>query len=212
MATGFKDVRECNVGDTLTVDRQPATEALPGYIPLKSMVFAGLYPSDGEEYGNLRSALEKLQLNDASLTSEPESSGALGFGFRCGFLGLMHLEIIQERLEREYDLDLIVPAPSVAYEVTLTSGESIKVDSPAKLPAPNEISEILEPMLELTIVAPSRHVGVLMELMHSKRSEFKRMEYIQGQGTHMDGANDDSGQSRVMMEYSMPLVEMLADF
>ena len=212
VATGFKDVRECNVGDTLTVDSNPATEALPGYVPLKSMVFAGLYPSDGEEYTNLRSALEKLKLNDASLTSEPESSGALGFGFRCGFLGLMHLEIVQERLEREYDLDLIVTAPSVAYEVTLTDGESIKVDSPAKLPPPNEITEILEPMLDLTIVAPSRHVGVLMELMHSKRSEFKRMEYIQGQGTRMDGSDDTSDQSRVMMEYTMPLVEMLADF
>jgi GTP-binding protein LepA len=212
VATGFKDVRECNVGDTLTVDRAPASKALPGYAPLKSMVFAGLYPSDGEEYTNLRSALEKLQLNDSSLTSEPESSGALGFGFRCGFLGLMHLEIVQERLEREYDLDLIVTAPSVAYEVTLTNGESIKIDSPAKLPPPNEITEILEPILDLTIVAPSRHVGVLMELMHSRRSDFKRMEYIQGQGTHKDGENGATEQSRVMMEYTMPLVELLADF
>ena len=212
VATGFKDLRECSVGDTLTVDRAPATEALTGYVPLKSMVFAGLYPSDGEEYTNLRSALEKLKLNDSSLTSEPESSGALGFGFRCGFLGLMHLEIVQERLEREYDLDLIVTAPSVAYEVTLTSGESMKVDSPAKLPSPSEISEILEPILDLTIVAPSRHVGVLMEMMHSRRADFKRMEYIQGQGTRKDGENGDSDQSRVMMEYTMPLVELLADF
>ena len=220
VATGFKDVRECTVGDTLTIDRAPATEPLPGYVPLKSMVFAGLYPSDGEQYANLRTALEKLQLNDSSLTIEPENSAALGFGFRCGFLGLMHLEIVQERLEREYDLDLIVTAPSVAYQVTLTSGEVIKVDSPAKLPSPNEYTDIEEPMLDLTIVAPSRYVGVLMELMHSRRSDFKRMEYIQtqfplpsgeGQGEGVPGgASQDN--ARVMMEYTMPLVELLADF
>ncbi len=206
VATGFKDVRECTVGDTLTIDRTPAEKPLPGYVPLKSMVFAGLYPSDGEQYGNLRVALEKLQLNDASLTIEPENSAALGFGFRCGFLGLMHLEIVQERLEREYDLDLIVTAPSVAYQVTLTDGDVIKVDSPAKLPSPNEYTDIEEPVLELTVVAPSRYVGALMELMHSRRSEFKRMEYIQSEGV----ASPDN--SRVMMEYTMPLVEMLADF
>ena len=206
VATGFKDVRECTVGDTLTIDREPAHEPLPGYVPLKSMVFAGLYPSDGEEYGNLRAALQKLQLNDASLTIEPENSAALGFGFRCGFLGLMHLEIVQERLEREYDLDLIVTAPSVAYQVTLNSGEVIKVDSPAKLPSPNEYTDIEEPVLDLTIVAPSRYVGTLMELMHSRRSEFKRMEYIQSESV---GSHDNA---RVMMEYTMPLVEMLADF
>ena len=206
VATGFKDVRECTVGDTLTIDRSPAVEPLPGYVPLKSMVFAGLYPSDGEQYGNLRTALEKLQLNDASLTIEPENSAALGFGFRCGFLGLMHLEIVQERLEREYDLDLIVTAPSVAYQVTLNDGEVIKIDSPAKLPSPNEYTDIEEPVLDLTIVAPSRYVGTLMELMHSRRSEFKRMEYIQSEGV----ASEEN--SRVMMEYTMPLVEMLADF
>ncbi len=206
VATGFKDVRECTVGDTLTIDRTPATEPLPGYVPLKSMVFAGLYPSEGEQYGNLRVALEKLQLNDASLTIEPESSVALGFGFRCGFLGLMHLEIVQERLEREYDLDLIVTAPSVAYQVTLNGGEVIKIDSPAKLPSPNEYADIEEPVLDLTIVSPSRYVGTLMELMHSRRSEFKRMEYIQSEGV----ASTDN--SRVMMEYTMPLVELLADF
>ena len=216
VATGFKDVRECTVGDTLTIDRTPATDPLPGYVPLKSMVFAGLYPSDGEQYGNLRAALEKLQLNDASLTIEPENSAALGFGFRCGFLGLMHLEIVQERLEREYDLDLIVTAPSVAYQVTLNSGEVIKVDSPAKLPSPNEYTDIEEPVLDLTIVAPSRYVGTLMELMHSRRSEFKRMEYIQTQFPLPSGEGQGEGASpdnaRVMMEYTMPLVEMLADF
>ena len=206
VATGFKDVRECSVGDTLTIDRTPATKPLPGYVPLKSMVFAGLYPSDGEQYGNLRAALDKLQLNDASLTIEPENSAALGFGFRCGFLGLMHLEIVQERLEREYDLDLIVTAPSVAYQVTMNDGEVIKIDSPAKLPSPNEYTDIEEPMLDLTIVAPSRYVGALMELMHSRRSEFKRMEYIQSEGVA------STENSRVMMEYTMPLVELLADF
>ena len=212
IATGFKEVRDCSVGDTLTVDQSPATEPLSGYFPLKSMVFAGLYPSDGEEYNNLRNALEKLQLNDASLEMEPESSTALGFGFRCGFLGLMHLEIVQERLEREYDLDLIVTAPSVAYQVVLTNGDTIVVDSPAKLPDPNEFSEIREPMLDLTIVAPNRHVGALMELMHSRRSEFKRMEYMQGGGTRRDGNNEPGDESRVVMEYTIPLVELLADF
>ena len=212
IATGFKEVRDCSVGDTLTVDQSPATEALSGYFPLKSMVFAGLYPSDGEEYNNLRNALEKLQLNDASLEMEPESSTALGFGFRCGFLGLMHLEIVQERLEREYDLDLIVTAPSVAYQVVLTNGDTIVVDSPAKLPDPSEFSEIREPMLDLTIVAPNRHVGALMELMHSRRSEFKRMEYMQGGGTRRDGNNEPGDESRVVMEYTIPLVELLADF
>ena len=212
IATGFKEVRDCSVGDTLTVDQSPATEALSGYFPLKSMVFAGLYPSDGEEYNNLRNALEKLQLNDASLEMEPESSTALGFGFRCGFLGLMHLEIVQERLEREYDLDLIVTAPSVAYQVVLTNGDTIIVDSPAKLPDPNEFSEIREPMLDLTIVAPNRHVGALMELMHSRRSEFKRMEYIQGGGIRRDGNDEPGDESRVVMEYTIPLVELLADF
>ncbi len=212
IATGFKEVRDCSVGDTLTVDQSPATEALSGYFPLKSMVFAGLYSSDGEEYNNLRNALEKLQLNDASLEMEPESSTALGFGFRCGFLGLMHLEIVQERLEREYDLDLIVTAPSVAYQVVLTNGDTIVVDSPAKLPDPSEFSEIREPMLDLTIVAPNRHVGALMELMHSRRSEFKRMEYMQGGGTRRDGNNEPGDESRVVMEYTIPLVELLADF
>ena len=212
IATGFKEVRECSVGDTLTLDRIPAEEPLPGYVPVKSMVFAGLYPSDGEEYGSLRVALEKLQLNDASLSMEPESSSALGFGFRCGFLGLMHLEIIQERLEREYDLDLIITAPSVAYQVELTNGETVMIDSPAKLPPPNELSVIKEPMLDLTIVAPNRHVGALMDLMHSRRSEFKRMEYMQGGGTRRDSDSDDNDTSRVVMEYTVPLVELLADF
>ena len=212
VATGFKDVQECAVGDTLTNNAQPADEPLPGYVELKSMVFAGLYPADGEDYTRLRAALEKLKLNDASLTIEPENSGALGFGFRCGFLGLVHLEIVQERLEREYDLDLIVTAPSVAYEVLLTNGEVIRVDNPSLLPQPNAISEVREPILGVTIVAPSRSVGAVMELMHARRSEFRRMEYIQGIGGSQADAGPDSEQTRVVMEYTMPLAEMLADF
>lgn len=211
IATGFKDVQECSVGDTLTSSNRPADEPLPGYIELKPMVFAGLYPADGEDYNNLRTALEKLRLNDASLSIEPENSTALGFGFRCGFLGLVHLEIVQERLEREYDLDLIVTAPSVAYQVVLHSGDTIRVDNPSRLPAPGEIQEIREPILDVTIVAPNRYVGVIMELMHSRRSEFKRMEYMRGLGANGGSeANDD--QARVVMEYTMPLAEMLADF
>jgi GTP-binding protein LepA len=211
IATGFKDVMECAVGDTLTSFAQPANDPLPGYVELKPMVFAGLYPADGEAYNNLRAALEKLRLNDASLTTQPDSSTALGFGFRCGFLGLMHLEIVQERLEREYDLDLIITAPSVAYQVVLTNGDTILVNNPSMLPSPNEVQHIQEPMLNLTIVAPSRHVGAIMELMHSRRSEYKRVEYIQGIGGN-DGAESDTDQSRVMMEYTMPLAELLADF
>ena len=212
VATGFKDVQECAVGDTLTNNAHPAEEPLPGYVELKSMVFAGLYPADGEDYTRLRAALEKLKLNDASLTIEPENSGALGFGFRCGFLGLVHLEIVQERLEREYDLDLIVTAPSVAYEVLLTNGDVIRVDNPSLLPQPNAISEVREPILGVTIVAPSRSVGAVMELMHARRSEFRRMEYIQGIGGSQAESGADSEQTRVVMEYTMPLAEMLADF
>ena len=214
VATGFKDVQECAVGDTLTNNAEPADDPLPGYVELKSMVFAGLYPADGEDYTRLRAALEKLKLNDASLTIEPENSGALGFGFRCGFLGLVHLEIVQERLEREYDLDLIVTAPSVAYEVLLTNGDVIRVDNPSLLPPPNSTSEIREPILGITIVAPSRAVGAIMELMHARRSEFRRMEYMQGGRVSNDDspASDNEGQNRVVMEYTMPLAEMLADF
>ncbi|MBM3942168.1 MAG: elongation factor 4 [SAR202 cluster bacterium] len=226
IATGFKDVRECSVGDTLTSGGRPAQKALPGYQPLKSMVFAGLYPSEGENYANLRTALEKLQLNDASLTMEPESSNALGFGFRCGFLGLMHLDIVQERLEREYDLDLVVTAPSVAYQVVMQDGQTVRVDNPSKLPNVGEIDEIQEPILNLTIVVPNRYIGAIMELMHSRRAEFKRMEYIQGLGARTavqnapavtrqaptDAPQSGEGQSRVVMEYAMPLAEMLADF
>jgi GTP-binding protein LepA len=212
VATGFKDVRDCSVGDTLTNNSKPAKEPLPGYMPLKSMVFAGLYPSDGEDHNRLRTSLEKLQLNDASLRIEPENSTALGFGFRCGFLGLMHMEIVQERLEREYDLDIIVTSPSVSYQVVSPNGEITNIDNPSKLPPPHEVKEIREPVLDLTIVAPDRYVGVIMELMHSRRSEFKKMDYIQGGMVQREGVDSDTAQSRVVMEYTLPLVELLADF
>ena len=155
IATGLKDVRECAVGDTLTLERSPAKDPLSGYVPLKPMVFAGLYPADGESYQSLRNALEKLQLNDAALSFEAESSPALGFGARCGFLGLLHMDIVQERLEREYGLDIVVTAPSVVYKVHMKDGSIIDVETPAKLPSPSDIEEVQEPWLALTIV--SRH-------------------------------------------------------
>ena len=214
IATGLKEVRECSVGETLTLSEHPAQSPLPGYVPLKPMVFAGLYPADGEDYQVLRVALEKLQLNDAALSFEPENSPAIGFGYRCGFLGLLHLDIVQERLEREYNLDIVVTAPSVSYSVVLKSGGSIQVDTPAKLPPPNQVQEIREPWLDMTILTPERHIGAVMELMSSRRGEFKRMEYIQG-NTGEAGGNGSEGLSRslrVLMEYSMPLSEMLGNF
>ena len=214
IATGLKDVRQCSVGETLTLSGRPAQEPLVGYSPLKSMVFAALYPTDGESYHSLRSALEKLQLNDAALEFEPETSPALGFGFRCGFLGLLHMDIVQERLEREYALDIIVTAPSVAYQVLLNNGTTIEVRTPSKLPPSNEALEIGEPWLDITVVTPERHIGAIMELMSSRRGEFKRMEYIQGTaGTDVvKGVSGSTGGARVLMEYAMPMSEMLADF
>ena len=217
IATGLKDVRECRVGETFTLPDRPAAEPLPGYVPLKPMVFAGLYPTDSEDYQTLRSSLEKLQLNDAALTYEAESSPALGFGFRCGFLGLLHMDIVQERLEREYALDIVITAPSVAYRVPLKDGSVMELDAPSKLPPPSEVLEIQEPWLATTIVAPDRHVGAVMELMHARRGEFKRMEYIHGAGSRAGaGEKSDAGggsidSERVLMEYAMPLSEMLAD-
>ena len=160
IATGLKDVRECRVGETITLYEHSAQEPLPGYVPLKPMVFAGLYPADGEEFHSLRSALEKLQLNDAALTYEPESSLALGFGFRCGFLGLLHMDIVQERLEREYALDIVITAPSVEYRVQLKDGTTVKVDTPSRLPPPGEVQEIQEPWLGVDHSgAPEAHRG-----------------------------------------------------
>jgi GTP-binding protein LepA len=202
VATGLKSVREVGVGDTLTTDAQPAREPLPGYRPAKSMVFAGLYPAQANDYNLLREALEKLRLSDAALTYEAESSVALGFGFRCGFLGLFHMEIVQERLEREYDLTLIFTAPSVEYQITKTDGTEIVLDNPASLPPPNEIGEIREPWVDISVVAPDRYVGAVMDLTTARRGSFKRMEYLETGGE----------STRVLLEYRVPLSEILTDF
>ncbi|MEK7873259.1 MAG: translation elongation factor 4, partial [Chloroflexota bacterium] len=178
VATGLKNVRECQVGDTITSQQSPSREPLPGYKPLKPMVFAGLYPMEGNDYPNLREALDKLRLNDASLTYEPESSAALGHGFRCGFLGLLHMDIVQERLEREFGLKLLATAPSVAYQVRTTDGSELEVDNPSRLPEPTQISIGREPWLKVTIITPSRFIGGLMDLVTTRLGEFKRMEYF----------------------------------
>ena len=206
VATGLKDVRECRVGDTITLAARPATEALPGYRPLKPMIFAGLYPSGDTDYSDLRDALSKLQLNDAALTYEAESSVALGFGFRCGFLGLLHMEIVQERLEREYGLEILITAPSVAYEILRTDGTSLVIHNPAEMPNPTTIDTMYEPWIRATILCPNEVVGPVMELMSERRAEYEEMEYIQ------TGAGSLNGQARVSMRYKMPLAEMLIDF
>ncbi|HJS29380.1 MAG TPA: translation elongation factor 4, partial [Anaerolineales bacterium] len=177
IATGLKSVHDCRVGDTLTLKSNPAPEPLPGYRKVKPMVFAGIYPVEGEDYGELREALEKLQLNDASLTFEPETSQALNFGFRCGFLGMFHMEIIQERLEREYDLDIIVTAPSVQYEVLMNTGELVQIASPADLPDESTISEIREPWMSVQIFSPTEFYGVVMEMATGRRGIFLSQEY-----------------------------------
>ncbi|MFL5725133.1 MAG: translation elongation factor 4 [Chloroflexota bacterium] len=199
VATGLKSVRDAQVGDTLTTAAQPASEPLPGYQPAKSLVFAGIYPVSGEDYPLLREALEKLHLNDASFTYEPESSVALGFGFRCGFLGLLHMEIVQERLEREFDLDLIASAPSVEYRVTLLHGRGeVAVDNPSLLPNPSEIEEIHEPWVKLSVVTPSSYIGPLMELSTNRRGTFENMEYLD--------------PNRVVLHFEMPLAELIVDY
>ncbi len=221
IATGLKSVGDAPVGDTITLADKPAGETLAAYRPLKPMVFAGLYPADGEEYLGLRDALEKLQLNDAALTYEPESSAALGTGFRCGFLGLLHMDVVQERLEREYDINLIATSPSVAFRVLTTDGHLTEIDNPSQLPAVSYIEEIQEPWVDLTIIVPANYIGAMMDLVTERRGDFKRMEYIQygpsENGAGGNGANADIGaqsvsQTRVMMEFSMPLAEMLVDF
>jgi GTP-binding protein LepA len=198
IATGLKVVKDLQVGDTITLGQNPATEALPGYRPAKPMVFAGLYPVDGEDYPLLRDALERLQLNDASLTYQPESSLALGFGFRCGFLGLLHMEIIQERLEREYSLNLLATAPSVEYEVILRGGQRLVIDNPADMPSPGEIDEILEPWVHLNIITPSRYIGSIMELVTGRRGIYHEMIFLD--------------ESRVQLKFDMPLGELIVDF
>ncbi len=208
VATGLKDVARCRVGDTITSDDTPALEPLPGYRPMKPMVFAGLYPVDTHDYPMLREALDKLTLNDASLVYEPEESGALGPGFRCGFLGLLHMEIVQERLEREYRLDLITTSPSVAYKLNLDTGGERIIESPADMPPHQEIESIEEPWLELSIVTPDRYIGPVMELVKARRGVYAKMDYL-GAG-HTDSVAQ--GQRRVVLEFEMPLSEMLVDF
>ncbi len=198
IATGLKVVKDCQVGDTITLAENPARTALPGYRPAKPMVFAGLYPVDGESYPLLRDALERLQLNDASLTYVPESSLALGFGFRCGFLGLLHMEIIQERLEREYNLDLLATAPSVEYEVVMHGDKIVLVDNPAELPSPGEIEEIREPWMKITVIAPSRYIGAIMELVTSRRGIYEELSYLD--------------EDRAQLKFDMPLGELIIDF
>ncbi len=211
VATGLKDVRQCRVGDTLTTELRPATERLAGYEPAKPMVFAGLYPVESNEYPLLRDALNKLQLNDASLVYQPESSAALGFGFRCGFLGLLHMEIVQERLEREYGLDMLTTSPTVEYQLTRTNGVEISIDNPDDLPAPNEITEVREPWMQITVIAPDRYIGPIMELVTTRRGAFQKMEYLDHSG---GGAPTPDGSStrRVLLEYEIPLAEILVDF
>ncbi|NLE75789.1 MAG: elongation factor 4 [Chloroflexi bacterium] len=198
VATGLKTVRDLSVGDTFTLAEQPAAQPLPGYRPAKPMVFAGIYPSEGEDYTLLREALERLQLNDASLTYEPESSQALGFGFRCGFLGLFHMEIIQERLEREYDLDIVFTSPSVEYQVLLRDGSVLTIDSPAALPSEEQIESIEEPWMRITIFTPKDYIGPIMDLVTSRRGEYEKMEYLDTR--------------RVLLSYQIPLSEIIVDF
>jgi GTP-binding protein LepA len=198
VATGLKEVKDCRVGDTITLAAVPAHDPLPGYRPAKPMVFAGLYPVDGDDYPALRDALERLQLNDAALVFQPESSLALGFGFRCGFLGLLHMEIIQERLEREYRLNLLATAPSVEYIVTKTNGEQMRVDNPADLPPPTEIAQIEEPIMDISIFTPARYIGTIMDLVTTRRGVFGEMKYIE--------------EDRVHLTYRIPLGELIIDF
>ncbi|MFY9393080.1 MAG: translation elongation factor 4, partial [Halanaerobiales bacterium] len=195
---GIKDVKNCRVGDTITSAQNPASEPLPGYKKIKPMVYSGLYPTDNADYGLLNDALEKLQLNDASLTYEPETSEALGFGFRVGFLGLLHMEIIQERLEREYGLDLVVTAPSVEYLISLKDGEILEIENPADFPDVNNIEKIEEPYVKAEIFLPDEFVGQAMELCQQNRGEFKDMQYID--------------ENRVRLVYDIPLSELITDF
>ncbi len=198
VATGLKTIRDCHVGDTIADANDLAAEPLPGYRPVKPMVFAGIYPVETDDYPLLKDALEKLQLNDASLVYQPETSQALNFGFRCGFLGLFHMEIIQERLEREYDLDILATAPSVEYEVLMQTGQAIVIDSPAELPDPAGIAEIREPWMKVQIFTPVEYIGTVMDLVINRRGEQKEMDYLD--------------PKRVMITYALPLSEVIIDF
>lgn len=198
LAASIKEVRLAQVGDTITEAARPTAKALAGYKKATSMVFCGIYPAEGEDYNNVRDALEKLQVNDAALSFEPETSVALGFGFRCGFLGLLHLEIIQERLEREFDLSLVTTAPSVIYRITMTSGEVVEIQNPTNFPETTLIETMEEPIVEVNIMSPTDYVGQIMDLCQTRRAVFKDMEYLE--------------ETRVMIHYDMPLNEVIYDF
>lgn len=198
VTASMKDVRDTRVGDTITGADNPSDSALPGYRPAIPMVFCGIYPADGAKYDELKAALEKLQLNDAALSFEPETSVVLGFGFRCGFLGLLHTEIIQERLEREYNLDLVTTAPSVIYKVMKTDGTAFNITNPANLPDPSEISFMEEPIVKASIITPSDYTGPIMDLCQNRRGTFKDMQYLE--------------EKRVILHYDIPLNEIIYDF
>ena len=198
LACGIKDVSDAQIGDTVTETQRPTAEPYPGFKPLKPMVFAGLYPVEGHRYSELREALEKLRLNDSAFFFEPETSAALGFGFRCGFLGLLHMEIVQERLEREFDMDLVTTAPGVLYRVTTTDGAVTEIDSPAKLPDPGNIEKIEEPVITATILTPAEHVGGILQLSQDKRGVQKSLEY--------------KASDRVLITYELPFNEVVLDF
>ena len=198
LTASLKNVRETRVGDTVTDVACPCAEALPGYKKVNPMVYCGLYPADGAKYPDLRDALEKLQLNDAALQFEPETSIALGFGFRCGFLGLLHLEIIQERLEREYNLDLVTTAPGVVYKVYKTNGELIELTNPSNLPDPSEIEYMEEPIVAAEVMVTTEYIGAIMELCQERRGIYEGMEYIEG--------------TRALLKYTLPLNEIIYDF
>ncbi len=198
IGASIKDIADTRVGDTITDAQNPCAEALPGYKKVLSMVFCGIYPADGADYEALKDALFKLRLNDAALSFEPETSGALGFGFRCGFLGLLHMEIVQERLEREFDLNLVTTAPSVIYRIAMRGGELLQIDNPTNMPSPSEIEHMEEPYVSAQIMAPGDFVGTIMELCQEKRGIYKDMRYIES--------------SRVVINYEMPLNEIIYDF
>ena len=198
IAASIKDIADVHVGDTITLADAPAAEPLPGYKPVLPMVYCGIYPADGADYESLRDALEKLRLNDAALSYEPETSVALGYGFRCGFLGLLHMEIIQQRLEREFDLDLVTTAPSVVYKVNKTDGTPVMIDNPTNLPPVQEIESMEEPFVDASVITPQDYVGAIMELCQDKRGIFRDMKYIEG--------------GRVLLSYDMPLNEVIYDF
>ena len=198
ITASIKNVKDARVGDTVTDANRPCEKPLPGYKKVNPMVYCGMYPADGAKYPDLRDALEKLQLNDASLQFEPETSIALGFGFRCGFLGLLHLEIIQERLEREYNLDLVTTAPSVIYKVHKTNGEVIELTNPSNLPEPSEIEYMEEPMVKAEIMVTSEFIGAIMDLCQERRGEYQGMEYIEA--------------TRAVLHYHLPLNEIIYDF